>query len=296
MIATPASPTYPKVHYRTARVDGLDVFYREAGSVDRPLVVLLHGFPSSSHMFRELIPALAGEFHVIAPDYPGFGFSTAPDGTPLPHTFDRLAEVVESFLERLGVARFFLYLQDYGAPVGFRIAVRHPQWIRGLWVQNANAYIEGINGAAFAPMQPFWASRTVETEAAVRGFLTLETTRFQYTHGARNPEAISPDNWLHDQALLDRPGNEQVQLALLHDYQNNPPRYAEWQAWLRAQQPPVLITWGRNDPFFTEAGASAYLKDAPKAELHYFDTGHFALEEDGPAIAALGIDFLRRNS
>ena len=285
---------YPKTNYRTVQVDGLDIFYREAGSAKQPTVLLLHGFPTSSHMFRELIPALAQDFHVIAPDYPGFGQSSAPGVQQFKYSFEHLGDVMESFLEQIGCVNFALYMQDYGSPVGFRIATRHPNWVKALLIQNANAYVEGINMKAFAAMQAFWKQRTAETEAPVREFLAAQTTRFQYMHGARNPAAISPDNWQHDQPLLDRPGNDQIQLALLHDYQNNVPRYADWQAYLRKHQPPTLITWGKNDPFFTVAGAEAYLKDLPDAKLHLLDTGHFALEEDGPLIAGHILDFLSR--
>ena len=296
MITTLSNPAlaYPKTNYRTVQVDGLDIFYREAGSAKQPTVLLLHGFPTSSHMFRELIPALAQDFHVIAPDYPGFGQSSAPGVEQFKYSFEHLADVMESFLEQIGCVNFALYMQDYGSPVGFRIATRHPNWVKALLIQNANAYVEGINMKAFAPMQAFWKQRTAETEAPVREFLAAQTTRFQYMHGARNPAAISPDNWQHDQPLLDRPGNDQIQLALLHDYQNNVPCYADWQAYLRKHQPPTLITWGKNDPFFTVAGAEAYLKDLPDAELHLLDTGHFALEEDGPLIAGHILDFLSR--
>jgi pimeloyl-ACP methyl ester carboxylesterase len=288
------APAYPKTSYRTASLRGLNLFYREAGSPENPTLVLLHGFPSSSHMFREIIPVLAARYHVIAPDYPGFGQSDAPAVDEFPYTFDRLAEVVEEWLLQLGCTRFTFFLQDYGAPVGLRIAARHPEWISGLILQNANAYLEGINLETFAPLQPFWANRTAETEIPVRTLLDAGTTKFQYTHGAADPAAISPDAWQHDQRLLDRPGNDRIQLALLHDYRNNPPRYAEWQACLRRHQPPTLIVWGKNDPFFTAAGASAYLRDLPEAELHFFDTGHFALEECGPEIAALVLRFLEK--
>lgn len=290
------TPAYPKTTYHTAGVGGLEIFYREAGTPGKPVVVLLHGFPTSSHMYRELLPALADQFHVLAPDYPGFGHSSAPAADTFDYKFDHLAEIITAWLESLGHTRFALYLQDYGAPVGFRIFARHPEWVSALILQNANAYLEGINMAAFAPLQPFWAGRTPETEAPARGMLAAGTTRFQYTHGTRDPQAINPDNWQHDQALLDRPGNDQIQLALLHDYQNNLPHYAEWQAALRQHQPPTLIPWGQNDPFFTPAGAQAYLKDVPQAELHLLDTGHFALEEDGPLIAALVRDFLQRQA
>jgi pimeloyl-ACP methyl ester carboxylesterase len=292
---TAPSAAWPKTTYHTAVVNGLDIFYREAGSPENPAVLLLHGFPASSHMYRELIPALAADYHVIAPDYPGFGQSSAPAAAEFAYTFDQLAEVMENFLKQIGCARFALFMQDYGSPVGFRIAAKHPDWISALLIQNANAYLEGINLEAFKPLQPFWANRTEETEAPVRFLLAPGTTQFQYTHGARNPAAISPDNWLHDQTLLDRPGNDLIQLALLHDYQNNVPLYASWQAYLRRHQPPALITWGKNDPFFTEAGAQAYLKDLPKAELHLLDTGHFALEEDGDVIAGYILKFLHAN-
>jgi uncharacterized peroxidase-related enzyme len=286
---------YPKTTYHKVAVDGLEIFYREAGSPKKPTVLLMHGFPTSSHMFRELIPALASDYHVIAPDYPGFGQSSAPDVTKFTYTFDHLADVMEHFLKQIGCTRFALFMQDYGSPVGFRIAVKHPEWVSALLIQNANAYLEGINMETFKPLQPFWANRTAETEAPVRGFLAAGTTQFQYTHGTRNPASISPDNWLHDQALLDRPGNDLIQLALLHDYQNNPPLYPSWHSYLRNHQPPTLITWGKNDPFFTESGARAYLKDVPKAELHLLNTGHFALEEDGDIIAAYILEFLDTN-
>lgn len=285
--------SFPVVHHRTLNVEGLDIFYREAGSPDKPALLLLHGFPSSSHMFRNLIPALADEFHIIAPDYPGYGYSSAPDAADFNYTFDRLSEIIEAFLVKLGISRFALYIQDFGAPVGLRIAARHPEWISAMIVQNGNAYAEGFS-AAFDVSIPFWQDRNAETEAPMRVFLTPDTTRFQYTHGARNPEAISPDAWTHDQALLDRPGNDLIQLSLLHDYQNNPPQFPVWQEYFRRHQPPTLIAWGRNDPFFTEEGARAYLKDLPDAELHLLDSGHFALEEDGDRIATLIQQFLTR--
>ena len=288
-----SNPT--KTHYHTVSVNGLDIFYREAGDATKPAILLLHGFPSSSHMYRELMPALAANHHVIAPDYPGFGQSSALDATSFSYSFDHLAEVMESFLEQIGCTRFALFMQDYGSPVGFRIASNQPEWISALIIQNANAYVEGINMAAFAPLQLFWADWNTQTEKPVRGFLAAETTKFQYSHGVRDLSAISPDAWLHDQTLLDRPGNDRIQLSLLHDYQNNVPLYSQWQDYLRTNEPPTLITWGKNDPFFTEAGARAYLKDVPKAELHFFDTGHFALEEDCLEIAELILNFLQRN-
>lgn len=286
------APAYAKATYHTVKVEGLDLFYREAGNPKNPTVLLLHGFPTSSHMFRELIPALASKYHVVAPDYPGYGHSSAPDATAFNYTFDHLATVVEAALLQIGCTNFTVYVQDYGAPVGFRLAAKHPEWIRGLIVQNGNAYEEGF-GPGFEAIKVFWQDRNAETEKPLRGAMTLEGTKFQYLHGMRAPEATSPDDWTLAQQLLDRPGNERIQLDLFYDYRNNPPRYPEWQAYFRKYQPPTLIVWGKNDPFFPEPGARAYLRDLPKAELHLLDTGHFALEEDGPEIAARILKFLK---
>jgi len=265
--------------YQHATIRGLKMFYREAGSKSSPTIVLLHGFPSSSHMFRDLIPKLQDKFHLIAPDYIGFGYSDAPGVNEFQYTFDNLAAHVEEFLfGALDLKRFSIYVQDYGAPVGYRIAVRHPESIEGIVVQNGNAYAEGI-GPAFDPMKPFWANRNAETEKPVRSLLTKETTIFQYTHGVKDLSRISPDSYTVDQHFLDRPGNDAIQLNLLHNYQSNLPHYDEWQKFFRSKQPKTLIVWGKNDPFFTVQGAQAYLRDIPKAELHLLDTGHFALEE-----------------
>ena len=269
--------------YHNIEIDGLNLFYREAGQPDLPTLVLLHGFPTSSHMFRNLIPHLEDKFHVIAPDYPGFGYSDAPSPTDFSYTFDHLAEVTEKLLAQLGIKNFALYLQDYGGPVGFRLATRNPQNITGLIIQNANAYMEGIS-EAMTPIAKYWSDRA-GMEPAIRGFLTKETTTFQYTHGAGKPERISPDAYAHDQALLDRPGNDLIQLELLFNYQANPPLYPEWQEYFRQHQPRTLIVWGKNDPFFTVPGAEAYLRDLPKAELHLLEAGHFALEERHEEIA-----------
>ena len=271
--------------FQHAAVRNLKMFYREAGSKGSPTIVLLHGFPSSSHMFRDLIPQLAEKFHVIAPDYVGFGYSDAPGVSEFEYTFDNLAAYVEELLFNvLGLKQFSIYVQDYGAPVGYRIAARHPEAIEGIVVQNGNAYVEGI-GAAFDPMKPFWANRTPETETPVRALLTKETTIFQYTHGVKDISRISPDSYTFDQLFLDRPGNDAIQLNLLHNYQSNLGHYDEWHAFFRKAQPKTLIVWGQNDPFFTVPGAKAYLRDIPKAELHLLDTGHFALEEYGNFIA-----------
>ena len=277
--------------FEQAKVRDLKLFYREAGSKASPTIVLLHGFPSSSHMFRDLIPQLAEKFHVIAPDYIGFGYSDAPGVNEFEYTFDNLAAYVEELLfEVLGLKKFIIYVQDYGAPIGYRIAFKHQDAIEGIIVQNGNAYAEGI-GAAFDPMKPFWANRTAETEQPVRGLLTLQTTMFQYTHGVKDVSRVSPDAYTVDQHFLDRPGNYAIQLNLLHNYQANLAHYDEWHAFFRNKQPKTLIVWGKNDPFFTVEGAQAYLRDIPKAELNLFDTGHFALEDHGDVIAKKILSF-----
>jgi pimeloyl-ACP methyl ester carboxylesterase len=271
--------------FKSATVDGLKTFYREAGSESSPTIVLLHGFPSSSHMFRDLIPKLADKFHVIAPDYIGFGYNDAPAPEAFTYTFDNLAEHMEQFLfQALGLKKFSIYAQDYGTPVGYRIAFKHQDGIEGIVVQNGNAYVEGIGGA-FDPMKPFGAERTAETEKPVRELLKKETTIFQYTHGTKDASSINPDAYTFDQLFLDRPGNDAIQLALLHDYQNNLAKYDGWHEFFRRKQPKTLITWGKNDPFFTVEGAQAYLRDVPNAELHLLDTVHFALEDSCDFIA-----------
>lgn len=271
--------------FQHAAVRGLKMFYREAGSKSSPTIVLLHGFPSSSHMFRDLIPKLEDKFHVIAPDYVGFGYSDAPGVDEFEYTFDNLVAYTEELLFGvLGLKSFSIYVQDYGAPVGYRIACKHPEAIEGIVVQNGNAYAEGI-GAAFDPMKPFWANRNPETEAPVRALLSKETTVFQYTHGVKDVTRINPDSYTLDQLFLDRPGNDAIQLNLLHNYQSNLAQYEAWHAFFRNQQPKMLIVWGKNDPFFTVEGAEAYLRDIPKAELHLLDAGHFALEDSSDFIA-----------
>lgn len=267
------------VTYRTARVRGLKHFYREAGPQGSPTIVLLHGFPSSSHMYRDLIPMLADQFHVIAPDYVGFGYSDMPTVAEFEYTFDNLAAHVEELLlGNLGLKKFSIYVQDYGAPIGYRIASKNPGAIEGIVVQNGNAYAEGI-GPGFDAVKPLWTNRNAETERAVRALLTLETTKFQYVNGVKDESRISPDAYHFDQMFLDRPGNDAVQVNLLYDYQSNLPLYDGWQAYFRKHQPRTLITWGTNDVFFTVEGAKAYLRDLPKAELHLIETGHFALED-----------------
>ena len=278
--------------YRTVRVRGLDIFYREAGDRSAPAVLLLHGFPSSSHMFRNLIPALADRFHVVAPDYPGFGQSSMPRVDQFEYTFDNLAGVIDEFTEKVGLTDYALYMQDYGAPIGFRLAVRHPERVRALVIQNGNAYQEGLPDSFWKPIKEYWRDRSAGRAVELAKSLELEATRWQYTHGARRPERISPDAWLVDQVGLDRPGNKEIQLQLFYSYGSNPPLYPAWQAYLRRHQPPTLIVWGKNDAIFPAAGARAYKRDLKEAELHLLDTGHFALEEEGDTIARLMRRFL----
>ena len=280
--------------FRTVDVDGLEIFYREAGPKDAPSVLLLHGFPTSSHMFRNLIPVLAEKYHVVAPDYPGFGASAMPGLDEFEYSFDNLAKVVESFAEKVGLDRYSLYLMDYGAPVGFRLAEANPEKVDALLVQNGNAYDEGLRDF-WKPIQAYWADKSDENKKTLQdSLLTLEATKWQYTHGVRDVDAISPDNWFHDQFLLERPGNTDIQLELFHSYGTNPPLYPRWQEYLRKYQPPTLITWGKNDYIFPAEGAEPYARDLPDAEVHMMDTGHFALEEDGAEIGGLIVEFLDR--
>jgi pimeloyl-ACP methyl ester carboxylesterase len=282
------------VEYRTIAIDGVNVFYREAGPKNAPVLLLLHGFPTSSQMFRNLIPRLADRYHVIAPDYPGYGQSGMPPMDQFDYSFDHLATVVDQFTQVLGLTRFAMYVQDYGAPIGYRIAAAHPERISALIVQNGNAYQEGIANDFWVPIKAWWADKSEANAAKLRPALELDGTRWQYTEGARNVATLSPDAWTLDQAYLDRPGNKDIQLALFHSYGSNPGHYPEWQAYFRKHQPPMLIVWGKNDKIFPPAGAYPYLRDLPKAELHLLDTGHFALEEDSATIAALMRRFLAR--
>ncbi len=278
--------------YHHANVRGQRLFYREAGSKDSPTLVLLHGFPSSSHMFRDLIPQLADKFRLIAPDYVGFGYSDAPSVHEFEYTFDNLAAHVEDLLfKNLGLKQFSIYVQDYGAPVGYRIASRHADAVQSIVVQNGNAYVEGIGGG-FDAMKPFWANRNSETEKPVRELLKKEMTIFQYTHGVKDSDRISPDSYTLDQFFLDRPGNDAIQLDLLYNYQSNVALYDQWHEYFRNRQPRMLIVWGKNDPFFTVEGAKAYQRDLPNAELHLIDTGHFALENSSAFIAEHIREFL----
>jgi pimeloyl-ACP methyl ester carboxylesterase len=295
VVATAAEAASTQIHYATIEIDGQQIFYREAGRRDAPTILLLHGFPTSSHMFRNLIPELSGDFHVIAPDYPGFGNSSMPSVDEYDYSFDRFAAVVEELTEKLEIDRYSIYLMDYGAPVGFRLAAKHPERIEALIVQNGNAYIEGL-GEFWDPFRAYWADQSEENANALRGFLAIDATKWQYTHGVRNAENISPDNWNIDQHFLDRPGNQEIQLAMFLDYGNNPPLYQEWQEYFRAHQPPTLLVWGKNDYIFPAEGAYPYERDLQNLEFHLLDTGHFALEEEGVFIAERIREFLKRNT
>ncbi len=320
VILSATSPKAPRnaedpdsaVRYRTVEIDGLDIFYREAGNPDNPTLLLLHGFPTSSHMFRNLIPDLADEFHLIAPDYPGYGFSSMARVEEFEYSFDNITAVVEKFIEAVGLERYSLYLMDYGAPIGFRIAADRPDRVETLIIQNGNAYVEGIDNDFWEPIRAYWKDRNevnqgldndwwknvkaaynqpeMANESALRFLLTLGATKWQFTNGVRNVESISPDNWGHVQPLLDREGNQEIQLQMFYSYGTNPPLYPEWQQYFRDHQPATLIVWGKNDEIFPAAGAFPYQRDLENLEVHLLDTGHFALEEDGDVIA----DHIRR--
>ncbi|USQ98107.1 alpha/beta fold hydrolase [Caulobacter sp. RL271] len=284
----------PVIHYKTATVDGVRVAYREAGPADGPVILLLHGFPTSSHMFRNLIPLLADKYRVIAPDYPGYGESDAPDHTQFSYTFANQADVMDKLVNQLGLKRYTMYVMDYGAPIGYRLALKHPERVSGFIVQNGNAYTEGLESPFWDPIKVYWKDRSQKNRDALNNLVTLDITKFQYTDGMGDVSRISPDNWVHDQALLDRPGNRDVQLDMLGDYGSNVPFYPDFQKFFRDYQPPMLIVWGKNDKIFPEAGAHPYLRDLPKAEVHILDSGHFALEDRLGEMAPLIHDFLDR--
>ena len=281
-----------KIKNQTITVDGQTIFYREAGEKQNaPTILLLHGFPTSSYMFRNIIPALADNFHLIAPDYPGFGYSSMPPVDEFKYTFDHLAEIVDDFITQTGLGRYSLYVMDYGAPIGYRLAVKHPEKIEALIIQNGNAYDEGL-GEFWQPLKAYWSEPNEKNKNALKKFLTIEATRWQYTHGVKDKKTISPDNWIHDQSLLDRPGNNEIQLQLFYDYKSNPPLYPQWQEYFRTYQPPTLVIWGRNDIIFPKEGAIPYQRDLKNIQLHLLNTGHFALEEEGELIAELISRFL----
>jgi pimeloyl-ACP methyl ester carboxylesterase len=282
------------VRFKTVDVDGLKLFFREAGDPARPVVLLLHGFPSASHMFRDLIPELADRYYVVAPDLPGFGMTEQPARDQFTYTFENIANVIGRFTEVLGLDKFAIYVFDYGAPVGFRLAVKHPERITAIVTQNGNTYLEGVS-EAFAPVQAYWNEPTQANRDALRGFLTPQTTLFQYTHGVADPSRVSPDGRNLDDFYLARPGNDEIQLDLLLDYRSNVALYDTIQAYLREHQPPVLAVWGKNDPFFIPPGAEAFKRDVPSADVRFVDSGHFALETHAHAIGTAMCAFLARH-
>jgi pimeloyl-ACP methyl ester carboxylesterase len=281
-------------HYRTVEVNGVEIFYREAGPATAPVVVLLHGFPSSSHMFRNLIPILAGGYHVIAPDYPAFGHSAVPDRSQFVYTFDSVAELLDAFLDKLGVRQYAIYVMDFGAPIGYRLALKNPDRVLAIVVQNGPAYHPSGVSAWWAPIASYWKDGSAEHRRAVREVLSLKTTRDQYLAGVRDATSIDPDNWTIDVALMERPGVDEIMLDMLYDIRNDEATFPALHKYFRDRQPPMLIAWGANDELFLEDSARAYLQDLPNAELHLLDTGHFALEEKCDQIAELMIAFLDR--
>ena len=284
----------PRSSFHTVEADGVRVFYREAGPADAPVLLLLHGYPTSSHMFRELIPRMATSYHVIAPDLPGFGFTTVPGERDYKYSFDALAQTAEAFVEALGLKKYALYIFDYGAPVGLRLALEHPERVTAIVSQNGNAYEEGL-GDAWDPIRRYWATPSAENrEALRRAVLTLEGTRWQYTHGVANPETVAPESYTLDQTLMERPGNTEIQLDLFLDYASNLELYPKFQAYFREFKPPLLAIWGKNDPFFIPPGAEAYRKDNPNASVKFLDTGHFALETHVDEIAEAMHELLGR--
>src|ERR1700704_6930683 len=280
-----------KIAYRRIAVDSIDIFYREAGRSNAPALLLLHGFPTASHMFRNLIPQIADRFHVIAPDLPGFGQSDMPDRTKFSYTFDNIAGAIDRFTEVIGLDRFAIYVFDYGAPTGFRLAVRHPERITGIISQTGNAYEEGLS-EGWSPIRAYWQDPSQANRKALRAFLAPETTRWQYTHGVPDPTLVSPDGQNLDNFYLARPGADEVQLDLFADYKSNVAQYPSFQEYFRTQKPPFLAVWGKNDPFFLPPGAKAFKRDIPGAVIRFFDTGHFALETHAAEIAAAIGDFL----
>lgn len=284
------------VRYGTEKIDGLDIFYREAGDPSKKAVVLLHGFPHSSHMYRDVLAALGDEFYLIAPDYPGFGDSSFPSVSEYIYTFDNVAETMDKFLIRRGLKSYVLVIQDYGAPIGFRIATKHPQKVQGFVVMNGNAYEEGLSPEGWGPIFEYWKGKTPQLEEVIaRQVFSDEGLKWQYTHGTRNPDGILPDNWNLDIMKFSRPGQHRMQLDMFYDYQNNVKLYSQWQQYLRDNQPPMLIVWGKNDAFFPEAGAEAYKRDVKNIDYNILDTGHFALEEEGEFIISKMQSFLKND-
>jgi pimeloyl-ACP methyl ester carboxylesterase len=281
--------------HKTIEVDGVNIFYREAGDTDKPTILLLHGYPTSSHMFRNLITDLSVRYHVLAPDYPGFGRSDQPKMKDFDYTFDTMATIVEGFLEELSVKKYSIYLMDYGAPIGFRIASKYPERIESLIIQNGNAYDEGLKDF-WIPIKKYWNDYTIENGKALEGFHSPDGLKWQYTHGVQDSTKISPDNWNLDLQHLTRPENDKIQLAMFYSYRTNVPLYPKWQQYFRDHQPPTLIVWGKNDYIFPADGAYPYKRDLKNVEFHLLDTGHFALEEKGDEIANYILKFLKNNN
>jgi pimeloyl-ACP methyl ester carboxylesterase len=276
---------------KTVTVQGQKIFYLEAGRENNQTILLLHGYPTSSNMYRDLIPKLADKFHLVAPDYIGYGKSSKPTVSEFEYTFEHQAQIINEFTEKIGLKKFSLYVMDYGAPIGFRIATANPEKVNSFIVQNGNAYDEGL-GEFWIPIKDWWYNKTAENEEKIRQSLTLNVTKWQYTHGTRNPEAIDPSNWKNDQVILDSPGNSEIQLAMLYDYRTNVQLYPQWQQYFQEYQPPMLIVWGANDYIFPEFGAHQYKRDLKNVEIYLIDTGHFALEEDSDFIAQKISEFL----
>ena len=282
----------PVTSVHKVEADGVEVFYRAAGNPSAPVLLLLHGFPASSFMFRELIPRLADQYRVIAPDLPGFGFTEVPEERKYLYSFEALARTLEAFTDALGLNRYAIYVFDYGAPTGFRLAMGHPERITAIISQNGNAYEEGL-GDAWGPIRKYWSAPTAENREVLRqNILTLETTRWQYTHGVANPDGIAPESYTLDAALMERPGNKEIQLDLFLDYASNVKLYPQFQEYFRNAKPPLLAIWGKNDPFFIPAGAEAFRKDLPNAQVQFLDTGHFAIETHAVEIVAAMKEFL----
>jgi len=282
------------VHYRTVKVNNLDIFYREAGNPKKPTILLLHGFPTSSQMFRNLIPQLAKKYHLVAPDYPGFGQSSMPSRDTFNYTFENITNIIDDFTQILGLSKYVLYVMDYGGPIGYRLAVKHPERVTGLIIQNGNAYDEGL-GDFWIPLKQLWVDNSVVNRDALRPLFELDITRFQYIEGAADSSLVSPDTWTVDQYLLDREGNKEIQLDLFYDYRTNVEQYPVWQNYFRKYQPATLVVWGRNDPIFTTAGANAFQRDLENLDFNLLDAGHFALESKLTEIVKLMKKFLKKN-
>ncbi len=290
---TNSSESASTVHYNTIRIGEIDLFYREAGAKDAPVLLLLHGFPTSSNMFRNLIPRLAGSFRIIAPDYPGYGFSSMPDRKSFAYTFENMTNLVEELTKKLGLDKYAMYVMDYGAPIGYRLAIRHPEKVSGLIVQNGNAYEEGLR-EFWDPIKKYWGEATAENRAALEYLTKPDATKWQYENGVSDKTLVDPTTYTLDQAGMDRPGNADIQLDMLYDYRTNVPLYPQFQEFFRKYQPPMLITWGKNDFIFPPEGATPYKRDLPKVETHILETGHFALETHGEEIATRILEFFAK--